>query len=113
MMIRTYTCGGCRLPYNSSAIGPESATCPRCNPGKTLNTPIDPKTPVDHGTATVTVKLGEMKQSVKLITEIDGKTGNVSHVGVPVLRPLSFAEGGNMLVDEIREHFGLPRLGDK
>lgn len=37
MMVRTHTCGWCNLPYNSSAMGPESAVCPRCNPGKTAN----------------------------------------------------------------------------
>lgn len=41
-----YTCGGCLLPYNShSEVGPSKSVCPRCNPGKTLNTPIIELTP--------------------------------------------------------------------
>jgi DNA-directed RNA polymerase subunit RPC12/RpoP len=36
-----YTCGGCKKPYEThSEDGPTRATCPRCNPGRTLNKPV-------------------------------------------------------------------------
>lgn len=37
----TYYCGGCGKPYDSTAPdGLTRSTCPRCNPGKTSNTPL-------------------------------------------------------------------------
>jgi hypothetical protein len=38
-----YTCGGCGKRYASDTEydGPTRATCPRCNPGKSPNLPVD------------------------------------------------------------------------
>lgn len=38
---REYRCGGCELPYTTVAFGPDSAVCPRCNPGRTRNLPVE------------------------------------------------------------------------
>ena len=42
---------------SKSSDGPTRATCPRCNPGKTFNTPVDEALP---GTRTFNCGSGEM-----------------------------------------------------
>lgn len=42
---RQYVCGGCELPYTTIFNGPDSAVCPRCNHGRTINQPDPSREP--------------------------------------------------------------------